>query len=71
MFQHLISDNFLIFGQLDNTSTEAFETTHKYHVKDSWKVTNRKGAEHQVMVRANRERELEYTVHMARGITIL
>ena len=60
MFQHLISDNFLIFGQLDNTSTEAFETAHKYHVKDSWKVTNRKGAEHQVMVRANRERELEY-----------
>ena len=60
MFQHLIPDNFLTFGQLDNTSAEAFETAHKYHVKDSWKGTNRKGAEHQVMARANRERELEF-----------
>ena len=60
MFQHLIPDNFLIFGQLDNTSAEAFETAHKYHVKDSWKRTNRKEAEHQVMARSNRERELDF-----------
>jgi hypothetical protein len=43
IFQHLIPDNFLTFGQLDNTSAEAFETAHKYHVKDSWKGTNRQG----------------------------
>ena len=60
MLQHLIPDDFLTFGQLDNTSAEAFETAHKYHVNDSWKGTNRKGAEHQYMARANRERELEF-----------
>lgn len=53
-------DNFLTFGQLDNTSAEAFETAHKQHVKDTWKFTNRKGAEYQIMCRTNRERELDF-----------
>ena len=60
MFRHFIPSGFLPFGQLDNTSTEAFETAHKELVKKAWIGTNRKDAEQQVMVRANRERALEF-----------
>ena len=49
-------DNILAYGALDNSCCQSYERAHQEFIKDAWEHTNCKGADEQVMLRANRER---------------